>query len=82
MRLRDSSFETFARTNDGTGERPEGVSAFHFDGDRDGPLPSTSGHFARDLQNLLASLAKFWDDGSIAIARCEPNGALDTKTDQ
>jgi len=58
MRLRDSSFETFARTNDGTDERPEGVSAFRFDGAGDGPVPSTSGHFARDLQNLLASLAK------------------------
>ena len=31
---------------------------------------------------LLASFGKFCDDGSIAIALCEPNGALDTSTDQ
>ena len=31
---------------------------------------------------LLASLAKFCDDGSIAIALCEPNGLLVTSTDQ
>ena len=34
------------------------------------------------ISALFASLAKFSDDGSIAIAWCEPNGPLDTSTDQ
>ena len=31
---------------------------------------------------LLASFGKFWPEGSIAIALCEPNGLLETSTDQ
>ena len=31
---------------------------------------------------LLASFGKFCPAGSIAIALCEPNGALETSTDQ
>ena len=34
------------------------------------------------ISALFVSLAKFCDDGSIAIALCEPNGLLDTSTDQ
>jgi hypothetical protein len=34
------------------------------------------------IRALLASLGKFCPDGSIAIALCDPNGLLDTSTDQ